>query len=447
MFVLAMSLLGLFLRINFIHNVPTQQLFDFSTYHEVANNIYNNLGFTFKGHPIAFQGMGYSSLLGYWFKLWQDNSALTAKYLNVIMSMATIYLIYYMIKRLTQERFIIYTVMITSIFLPNHIAYCNVIGSEVMSSFLLAGTIALQVAPIKSKYQYPLLGLAVGLMALTKPFFLMYPLLLALVVWLKNKAYREAFKMLVFVFLFMGLVVAPWTIRNYKAFGRLIPVSYNSGFNLYINNNPNNVHGGWQSFNDIYKSQDLNDKIYRHLDIYHEGQKLETSDAVKLAHGIEKDFKPEAGKWIRSNPLEFMKLGVIRVHSTYFNGAWDINAWTMNAYKDHLLMEKDEKLVQRSLNFMQATFDIFFSIISGLGLLFIVMNFKRVVFSIFNKNKVDELTSIVFLNLSYMSLTYFVYEGQPRYSFLVLFLLTMASAIIINGYRVTSVCKNDEQQF
>ena len=35
-----------------------------------------------------------------------------------------------------------------------------------------------------------------------------------------------------------GVIVAPWTIRNYFVFHRLIPVSTNDGTNMWIGNNP-----------------------------------------------------------------------------------------------------------------------------------------------------------------------------------------------------------------
>jgi 4-amino-4-deoxy-L-arabinose transferase-like glycosyltransferase len=427
--ILLLSLVGLYLRIHVIQNIPTTQLFDFSTYYEVADNIYNNLGFTFRGYPIAFQGMGYSTILGYWFKFFGDNSELCAKWMNVVMSMGTIYLVYYILNKLTKSKVIIMLSTIAVIFLPHHITYVNTIGTEVMSAFFLAGVIAIQVTDFNWKIKYPVLGVAVGIMALTKPFFLAYPLVLALVEWLKEKDYKDCLKLLVVVTAFMMLVISPWTLRNYKKFDRFIPISYNSGFNLYINNNANNVHGGWQSFDDIYKTDDLQEKIDEHL--------FNPLGSVKIASDIELDFKPEAKKWISENPGEFFKLGVIRVHSTYFKGAWDIERWAMNDYRESLIEDhpEDEKEIARHFNFMVSVYDILLYIISVSGLLFIILNFKDIIVSIFAmKKKIGKLTSIVFLNLSYISLVYFVYEGQPRYNFIVLFLLIIAASIMIDTY-------------
>lgn len=425
--IFVLSLVGFFLRLDFIYKIPTKQLYDFSTYYEVADNIYNNLGFTFRGFPIAFQGMGYSTALGVWFKIFNNNTEILAKWMNVAMSMATIYLVYYIMTRLTKRKSIIYLTTVITIFLPNHIAYCNAIGSEVMSEFLLALFIAVQVTKFNYKFKYPIMGAMVGVLSLTKPFFMAYPLLVALVKWLKEKDLKDTLKALVIVTAFMLLVISPWTLRNYNKFGRLIPISYNSGFNLYINNNANNTHGGWQSFDDIYKTDELDAKIQEHLSKAH--------DTVKLASDIELDFKPEAQKWIRENPIEFFKLGVIRINSTYFSGAWDIDAWTMNEYKNDLLETEDEMKVLRHMNFLRSSFDIFVMIISSFGLIFIVVHFRDIIIGIFKKDKkVDELISIPFLNLSYISLVYFVYEGQPRYNFIVLFLLVMAMSVMIGEY-------------
>lgn len=436
-----LSLLGLYLRTHMIYNIPTEQLYDFSTYYHVADNVYQGLGFTFKGFPIAWQGMGYSTTLGIWFKIWGTNAEICAKWLNVLMSMATIYLVYYILHKLTKRKGIILGATIGVIFMPQHIAYCNTIGTEVMSAFLLAGLIAIQVTKFNWKFKYPILGLATGIMSLTKPFFMAYPLLIALVEWLKSKDYKETLKLLAIVTAFMILIISPWTVRNYKKFGRVIPISYNSGFNLYINNNQNNVHGGWQSFDDIYKTTQLQEKIDQHL-----SSPLETvSERVKIASDIELDFKPAAQEWIKNNPVEFLKLGVIRVHSTYFNGSWDVEAWAMNEYREELLEEHpaEKAKITRQFNFMISVFEILQYICTAFGLMFIILNFKAIIVAIFSmKKKLNELTTIVFLNLSYISLVYFVYEGQPRYNFIILFLLIIASAIIMDTYQMNKTIKS-----
>lgn len=434
---LLLSMVGLFLRLNVINNIPTTQLYDFSTYYEVADNVFRGMGFTFKGFPIAFQGMGYSTILGVWFKIFNESSELLAKNLNVILSMATIYMFYYMMHQITKNKLLIMLSTIAVIFMPQHIMYVNAVGSEVLSVFLLVAVITLQVTKFNWKIKYPVLGVAVAILSLTKPFFIAYPLVLAMCEWLKEKDYKETLKLLAVVSVVMLIVISPWTYRNYKKFDRLIPISYNSGFNLYINNNEHNVHGGWQSFEDIYTTPELQEKIDVHLDI----PLYNISDRVKVASDIELDFKPAAKKWIIENPIEFLKLGVIRIHSTYFYGAWDIENWTMNDYREELLEEEgvDEYKVTRQFNFMKSINDMCLLIVSVLGLLYIILHFKDIIVGIFKKSdKIDLFKSITFLNLSFVSLVYFVYEGQPRYNFLVLFLLIMAASEILTTYKSKS---------
>lgn len=424
--VVLMSLLGLYLRIRMI-NIPTTQLYDFSTYYEVANNVFTGMGFSLKGYPMAWQGMGYSTILGLWFKIFGESSEELAKAMNIVMSMLTIYTVYYLLHQITKNKKIILLTMVGVIFMPQHIAYCNTIGTEVMSAFALSLVIAIQVTPFNWKFKYPILGAAIGVLSLIKPFFMMYPIMIGLIHWLTEKDIKETLKLTGISFACMAIVIAPWTYRNYQKFDRFIPISYNSGFNLYINNNPNNVHGGWQSFDDIYKTPELQEKIDQHLS--------NPLGSVKIASDIELDFKPEAQKWIKEHPIEFLKLGFIRTHATYFNGAWDIEDWAMNDYREELKKTEDKYMVDRHFRFMESLYDLLQYVVTVLGLLFIILNFKQMILAIVKlKERVSLFKAITFMNLSYVSLVYFVYEGQPRYNFIILFLLIMAASEMIINY-------------
>ena len=83
------------MRLCWVWYVPTEQLYDFSAYYEIAVNVFNGKGYTFQGYPIAFQGMSYSYLLGKVFALVGDSSELTAKYFNIFWSMVTLLAAWY----------------------------------------------------------------------------------------------------------------------------------------------------------------------------------------------------------------------------------------------------------------------------------------------------------------------------------------------------------------
>lgn len=416
---LVILLIGFLARVWWIRTIPTDQLYDFDAYYRIAKNIFEGKGFTYEGAPIAFQGMFYSWSLGMLFKVFGTASVGFAKWFNVIYGTLTIALVYKIVLKMTIKNenanaLALVTMAITA-FLPHHIAYCSTTGTEIQMAFLLALLIYIQVSDLNDKWKYPLLGVLTGICALTKPFYLAYPVIIGFSEWMMNKNLKRSAIKGLLVWMVMAAVISPWTYRNYKAFGRFIPVSYNSGFNLYINNNPNNVHGGWMSFEDLYKTDEIEAIIDTHLE---NGNK-----SIKLASDIEVDLKPHAVQWIKENPEEFAKLGLIRVHSTYFNGAWDIDAWTMNRLADKPT-ELTTKEVERNRNAFRALNDILLSVLSGFSLVFIMLGIPPVFMSIVSpKRKLDQSIVLLFMNLAFPSIVFFVYEGQPRYNQSLLFLM------------------------
>ncbi len=316
------TVLAIYLRLWFISHIPTVQLYDFSTYQEIATNIFHHHGHSLQGQPVAWQGMGYSMLLG-WFYIVMGNARVeTAQILNFILSSLSLPLIYFVFKKLSANTGVVLGAYTLAALLPNYIAYNNVVGTEVFLTFLFLIILCLQLYSFDMRIRYPLLGIFIGLATLTKPFFLVYPLLLALYLWLRSKDLRQTMILLLSTSLVMILVIAPWTVRNYRAYASLIPISYNAGYVLYVNNNDQNINGTWMSLDKIPASPQLEGKIARELS--------KNQGNVKLAPGLDKILKPAAQQWISDNPVAFIKLGLLRLENTFFSGAQDLNAWTMN---------------------------------------------------------------------------------------------------------------------
>lgn len=72
-----------------------------------------------------------------------------------------------------------------------------------------------------------LCGAAFALSVLTRPVLLPFPALLLAYAWLRR---RSAVRGVLVSALFGCVLVAPWTIRNYRVSGRLIPVTTGAGF-------------------------------------------------------------------------------------------------------------------------------------------------------------------------------------------------------------------------
>lgn len=102
---------------------------------------------------------------------------------------------------------------------PAFIFYAGLLFSETVFTFILVLLLWVWVRAIDHGKGYWSVGIVAGLATLVRPEMLAFPLL----VWFVGG--RQRFQSAIWVCLVMGMVILPWTVRNYVAFGRLIPVS------------------------------------------------------------------------------------------------------------------------------------------------------------------------------------------------------------------------------
>ncbi len=368
-------------------------------------------GHCYLGQPVAFQPMGYPFFLGNFYILMEDN--------NIILSLITLIIVLRILFKIYDNKKTIFLTYIIITFLPNHIFYNNVLGSEILITLLLAIIIYLQLCNFNNKFRYGLIGIFIGLATLTKPFFILYPIVVAVVQWLKNKNIKETSKIFFASFSITCLIVAPWAYRNYKNFNLLIPVSYNGGYVLFINNNSDNKNGAWMQIADIHTSQKVKNQFKKYDFNYKNNAENEVSQ-VMLKPELNNLFKKQAEKWIVNHPIDFGELGIKRMKNTFFNGAGDIYQWGMNNNK----MENRNSFLKSE--FMINNTNSFIYILSFFGFFYVIYNFKSILISFFKKKPtIDYIKSILFFNISYFIAITFVFEGQQRYNFPILFLCTI----------------------
>lgn len=116
-----------------------------------------------------------------------SNDIILGKILNVIFSSITLIIILNILLKVFHNKKLIYITLFIITFLPNYIAYDNVLGSEVLITLLLSIVIYLELCNFNNKFRYAIIGLFIGLATLTKPFFIMYPVIIAITEWLKTK--------------------------------------------------------------------------------------------------------------------------------------------------------------------------------------------------------------------------------------------------------------------
>jgi 4-amino-4-deoxy-L-arabinose transferase-like glycosyltransferase len=404
---------GTALRILFALLVPTEQLYDFATYLELARNIKSGLGHTLNGVPVAWQGPLYPYALGMFFRLTGTYSELAAKVFNIILSSLTMVVSVPVYARMPGSRRGRSIAVALTAFLPANIAYVNVLGTEVLFVFLLMLIIYLLLYRNRVRW-YAAVGALTGLAALTKPYMLVFPAVLALVFWFRSKKIKETAIYAVIVSAAALLVVMPWTIRNTRVFGRFIPVSYNAGYVRYINNNDGNHNGLWM---DLLTAAEGKPEAAGVM------ERLTAAGGVKAASGLEPLLNDASSKWIRDNPWEFVKLGFLRVHSTFFGGADDLPQWAMNAL---------DYASPRDQNAVEAALGIILTVMSALAFVFAFTLIKPFVkgFKPGNSAHVPDMVFLCFF--AFFTAVIFISEGQARYAFPV-YPLMIYSAIRLLG--------------
>lgn len=407
-------LIGFGLRLYWTLKIPNEPISDYKTYYEIAISIVNG-----ETHPLlGYQGIGYPLLLAASFFLFSSTDILVAKLVNVALSTATLIIVYMISQKLFKNKKIALIVLLLMAILPNYIAYNNVLGTETFFLFLFTAIMFVFIKGFNNKIKLPLLGILIGVAALTKPQFIIYPLILAVIYYFKNRTFKETILKFSIVSLFMAIVIAPMTIINYKNHGEFIPVSYNSGYVLYINNNSQNSNGMYMDVTAVTPSQDLMENL--------QDAGIEYGELNAKASSL---YQEAAVKWILDNPIDFLKIGLLRVKATFFSGANDIQIWSMSSIIK--TFEEQMPWSEFARNIYAFTFltDIIVEIITIFGILFSVIGCIYLL-TRFKRGNIPFIISIPTINTIFFILISFFFEGQSRYNYPVLFLFIIATVFI-----------------
>jgi hypothetical protein len=131
-------------------------------------------------------------------------------------------------------------------------------------------------------------GACVGAGALVHPSLLLFPLIFPLADIVRSGLTRRTVGIFAVQAMFVGLVIAPWTIRNAIALGRFVPISTNGGYNLYVGNNP-------AASGQFMKIEDFRERF--------PGDEIERDKLAAAA----------ATRWIKQNPGRFAALAARRI--------------------------------------------------------------------------------------------------------------------------------------
>ncbi|MDD5395601.1 MAG: hypothetical protein PHE17_21475 [Thiothrix sp.] len=270
-------LIGLVLRLTWVFVFPSTPQSDGAIYLQLAAALANGQAYEIGGTS-AYWPVGYPLWLCGWLLLFDAPTAvLLSQTVAYLVAAAGVIKLANHLQGDTAARIAIWIFAIW----PNLLAQLSTPEKEAVVIALLPWVLLVVLGKAKPWFVF-CAGLALGFCILVQPGLQFLLPLLLVVVWLRASGKGILLTLILFIF-GTALVVLPWTFRNMVVFGTPVLVSTNGGSNLYRANNPL-ANGGYTDVGE----HDLSS--LSELESDHVGKQL-------------------AIDWIRTYPLDFLKLG------------------------------------------------------------------------------------------------------------------------------------------
>lgn len=265
---------------------PDGAINDTTVYEFTASALANGDGYTGPTlEPTAGWPPGFPFVISLLYRVFGQRLNL-ALGLNVLLATATVVLLYLVAERMLGRRQARVAAAFMTI-LPGPLFLTGVYLSETMFIFLLVGFLALVVFLPDRRWTPVVLGVALGLAALTRgEGLLMW--IIPLAVWWGYHTRREWLKRSAVLLVAMALTILPWTVRNLIVLDAFVPVANNPSGTLWSGHNPN--ANGW-----IVNPTDP------------PGEALEGSSPFEVRRA--RELREEAVDWAIHNPAK--ELGLI----------------------------------------------------------------------------------------------------------------------------------------
>ncbi len=191
--------------------------------------------FAFKGESTAYWPIGYPVILSMLFRIFGSH-IWVGQILNLILLAGITLISYFLARDLLGPPTAWRTGLVVAL-IPSLILISPAILSDLFFTFLLL--LLLFLAHRKRRALIVLLmGIVYGLTLLTRPVAFFLPVLLSLYWFLKDRRLKNSLVHMVIILIVGELVLLPWQIHNFRAFGQFVAFSNNGGHNFWMGNNP-----------------------------------------------------------------------------------------------------------------------------------------------------------------------------------------------------------------
>jgi 4-amino-4-deoxy-L-arabinose transferase-like glycosyltransferase len=230
-------------------------LHDPSLYEVYAARIADGHGYTAAdGQATTYYPVGYVGALGavVWIVRlapFPDNVPLTAGLFNLVLGVGTVVLTFEIGRRLFDNRVGLVSAGVVALW-PNLIFHTAVMLTETLFVFLVLAAVLVIIA-LPESYErigwrrLATFGALLALSALVRPVSLSFLPVLVIVLAIARAGWRTTIGSFGIAALALGLVLAPWTLRNLRETGSFVPISTNLGDNLCMSRHPG-ADGGFQ---------------------------------------------------------------------------------------------------------------------------------------------------------------------------------------------------------
>ena len=316
----ALTLLALALRLIWISYAtadPTDGRFNDSVfYHLVAENLANGGPYTspYTLLPTAHFAPGYPFFLAGQYWIFGSNVTV-AEVANAVVGAATVAALFVLALRLFDSRTARIAALLLAVF-PGQVLYTSSLFAEPLFAFSLMIALLLMVAardrgPAGGWYWFAAFGVAVGVAALVRPTGLAL-LAVAPVYWAISRSdWRASLGWSAAALVVAGLVLLPWTVRNYRTMDSFLLITSSTGLNLWTGH-----HEGANGGDDV----PLNSPLEKYGPRTRPGGEVDISKAgYRLAW-----------RFAKENPDQEVLLVGKRFRALYLDGdaiGLDLNEW------------------------------------------------------------------------------------------------------------------------
>lgn len=274
--------------------------------------------------------------------------------------------------------------------LPSYVVADTFVMSEALfATFLLAALLVISLKPnYPDSRQALVLGCLIACCLLTREVAIVYPIVFGGYLVIASGSRQEGIRYVALFAVALAITLTPWMWRNVIVWGQPLPISYTSGVNLHIGNNPQ-ATGKWVRFSGEAEDPSL-------------GFGTPQSDAW---------HRKEALRYVQENPIHFFQLGFKKL-------AWFL--WPR--------FEREEIKELYKLPMRQAT--LLSGLIGGLSAGVMIVGISGFVLA-----RRDWFWWVSAILITYTIFVIFVVYGSPRYRDAVDYLLVVFAAKVITRWR------------